>query len=214
MGAKTWLLAYVDGSVADRLEPIPALDKEASLELAEQLFPKYSLQPTDNVDLTYTAPPGKNVFVGCFPGVSIITATEFALDRPSTLPRIFIDAANGRTIYLHAMHSVVDWFAYAIWENGQLKRSLSLAPDSGIMEDIGSQLPFEEPFWSGVHPAEDPADPDFDYPFCFHPLDMAEAALLTLLGYQLEGFQDKNRFDPETIELAAFKRSWQWWKFW
>ena len=28
-----------------------------------------------------------------------------------------------------------------------------LSPDGGILEDIGERLPFEEPFWSGHHPA-------------------------------------------------------------
>jgi hypothetical protein len=37
------------------------------------------------------------------------------------------------------MHSVVDWFAYAVWIDGQLRRSLSLSPDSGIMEIVGTE---------------------------------------------------------------------------
>ena len=49
------------------------------------------------------------------------------------------------------MHSVVDWLAFAKWKNGELVRSLSLSPDSGILEDIGLRLPFEEPFWSSKH---------------------------------------------------------------
>jgi len=39
--------------------------------------------------------------------------------------------------------------AFAQWVNGKLVRSLSLSPDSGILEDIGPRFPFEEPFWSG-----------------------------------------------------------------
>lgn len=42
--------------------------------------------------------------------------------------------------------SVVDFFAYAQWINCKFVRSLSLSPDSGILEDIGQRLPFEEPF--------------------------------------------------------------------
>ncbi|MGW3628080.1 DUF6928 family protein, partial [Streptomyces sp. NPDC000880] len=29
------------------------------------------------------------------------------------------------------MHSVVDWLAFAVWEDGRLIRSLSLSPDDG-----------------------------------------------------------------------------------
>ena len=85
------------------------------------------------------------------------------------------------------MHSVVDWFAYAVWSKGALQRSLSLSPDSGILEDIGARFAFEAPFWSGRHPAHDPGEGDDEYPFPFHPLDLGEAALAELFGYQLEG---------------------------
>jgi hypothetical protein len=36
-----------------------------------------------------------------------------------------IAAAAGRRVVLHAMHSVVDWLAFAVWEDGRLLRSLS-----------------------------------------------------------------------------------------
>jgi hypothetical protein len=49
-----------------------------------------------------------------------------------------IDEGKGRRTILHAMHSVVDWLAFAVWEDNRLIRSLSLAPDGGIIEDIGA----------------------------------------------------------------------------
>jgi hypothetical protein len=106
------------------------------------------------------------------------------------------------------MHSVVDWFAFAVWQDGHLKRSLSLSPDSGILEDIGPKLSFELPYWSGQHPAIDPDDQDEDeppYPFPFHPLELGEAALLEFFGYQLEG--SPSAIDPESFPLASFKRT-------
>ena len=115
-------------------------------------------------------------------------------------------------MYLHAMHSVVDWLAFAQWKDGQLVRSLSLSPDSGILEDIGERLRFEEPFWAGRHPATD--DDGYDYPFPFHPLELGEAALKEFFGYQLEGFIDPAQLEPETIPLVKYKRSRSWWKFW
>jgi hypothetical protein len=89
---------------------------------------------------------------GYFAGVSILAAKEFGIDCPSKLPVRFISAGGRGTIYLHAMHSVVDWLAFALWTNGKLVRSLSLSPDNGIIEDIGQRLHFEEPFWSGRNP--------------------------------------------------------------
>ena len=110
------------------------------------------------------------------------------------------------------MHSVVDWLAFAKWNNRNLVRSLSLSPDSGILEDIGQRLAFEEPFWSGQHPATD--DEDADYPFPFHPLELGEVALKEFFGYQLEGFGDSGLFEPESIPLVKYKRKRSMWKMW
>jgi hypothetical protein len=55
--------------------------------------------------------------------------------------------AAGRTLYPHAVHSVVDFFAYATWEpDGTLRRWFSLSPDSGVISDVGTPLPFEEKY--------------------------------------------------------------------
>lgn len=85
------------------------------------------------------------------------------MDHPSQLDSKFIEAFSSGTLYLHAMHSGVDFFAFAVWKNGTLQRSLSLSPDSGILDDIGPRLPFEVPFWAGEHPAVDPDDKDDSY---------------------------------------------------
>jgi hypothetical protein len=123
-------------------------------------------------------------------------------------------ATRVATATLHAMHSVVDWFAYATWANGKLVRSLSLSPDSGIMEDFGQHLSFEEPYWAGAHPAVDD-DEENAYPFPFHPLELGEAALKDQFGYQLEGYIDASLLEPESIPLVRYKRSRSsWWKFW
>lgn len=212
MGAKTWMLVYANVSVAEALKGGPPLDREATLKLAHNLFPKHKLKPIGDGDLSYTCPPDDEVHIGCFPGVSVLAAKEFGIDYPSKLPQPFLAAGEVGTVYLHAMHSVVDWFAYAQWTNGRLVRSLSLSPDSGILEDMGQRLPFEEPFWLGQHPATD--DPEDDYPFPFHPLELGEATLKELFGYQLEGFIDSALLEPESIPLVKYKRSSSRWKLW
>ena len=208
MGAKTWMLIYANGDVRSILKKDPNLDRDATVSLVKKLFPSEKLDalPEDG-DLAYTNPPDNEVVAGCFDGLAILAAKEFGIDYPSKLDRRFIDAAGGKTVYLHAMHSVVDWFAYAIWRNGKLQRALSLSPDSLIMEDIGARLEFEQPYWAGKHPVGDPDDEEFEYPFVFHPLELAEAALLELFGYQLEGIIDSSQVQPEEITLMRFKRS-------
>jgi hypothetical protein len=212
MGAKTWMIVYADTNARDALKANPQLDRDATAKLATGLFPKDKLSPLDDGDLCNTSPPDDEICIGCFPGVSIVAAKEFGIDYPSKTPASFIEAGGRGTVTVHAMHSVVDWFAFAQWRNGRLVRALSVSPDSGILEDIGAKLPFEEPYWAGKHPAvEDPEEED--YPFPFHPLELGEAALAALFGYQLEGVMDASLLEPDSIPLARYKRSRSW-KFW
>jgi hypothetical protein len=213
VGAKTWMLVYAKAKVGVALRGNLQLDRGATLQLATSLFPKHKLEPIGDGDLSFTCPPDDEVHIGCFPGVSILAAKEFGIDYPSKLPAPFISAGGSGTVYLHAMHSVVDWLAFAQWINGKLVRSLSLSPDSGILEDIGQRMPFEEPFWSGQNPVTVDDDED-DYPLPFHPLELGEAALKEFFGYQLEGLDGPKLLQPESIPLVKYKRTRSWWKLW
>ncbi|GAA3029978.1 hypothetical protein GCM10020229_46730 [Kitasatospora albolonga] len=131
------------------------------------------------------------------------------LDRPSQLPAELVAASAGRRLVLHAMHSVVDWLAFAVWEDGRLVRSLGLSPDGGIIEDIGERLSFEHPFWAGEHPVERLriADaPERAYPLTFHPLELGEEALRALCGFVMEGRPEPGDLDPDDIHLHGFRR--------
>jgi hypothetical protein len=205
VGAKTWMLVYADVDACEALKAKPALDREATLALANNLFPNETLTPADDGSLEYTCPPDNELHAGAFAGVSILAAKEFGIDYPSKLHRRFLTAGSYRKIYLHAMHSAVEWFAFGQWEDGELLRSLSLSPDSGILEDTGQRPPFEEPYWSGRHPAvKDEGD---EYPYPFHPLELGEAALKEFFGYQLEGYIDPALLKPESIPLIRYKRT-------
>ena len=115
----------------------------------------------------------------------------------------------GRRVILHAMHSVVDWLAFAVWEDGILTRSLSVSPDSGIMENIGEPYDFERPYWTGQHPVEPiPGWPsEGPYPLPFHPLDLGEDALRALFGFILEGQPNPDDIDPDQVPLHQFRVS-------
>jgi len=211
MGAKTWMLVYATGSASEALTRCAgSLDRQASARLAATLFPSEKLEPLPDGELSYTNPPEDELFIACYPGVSIIAAFDFAIDNPSQLPSQFIAAGTDQAVYLHAMHSVVDWFAFAVWEKGKLVRALSLSPENGVIEDIGQKLAFELPYWNGEHPVDDPEDEleeDERYPFAFHPLELGEEALKEFFGYQLEGFVDAALLQPETVPLLRFRRS-------
>lgn len=206
------MIAYSDGNARDILAARPTLDRSGTAALAGTLFPSEKLEALDDGNLGHTCPEPDELVIGCFPGLSIVSATDFALDRPSLLPAHFLEHGSGRVVYLHAMHSMVDWLAFAIWKDQTLERSLSLAPDAGIIEDIGSRMPFEESYWAGRHPAtRSDGDQKSLYPFAFHPLELGEAALRDFFGYQLEGFR---LIDTTTIPLARYKRETPSWKFW
>lgn len=214
MGAKTWMIVYSDGSAREALSCSPALDRARTTQLAQTLFPKERLKALPDGSLLDASPANNELAVGSFPGVSVVAAAEFGIDHPSKLPERFIAAAGSGAVTLHAMHSVVDWFAFAHWKNGKLVRSLSVSPDSGVLEDIGIKLPFEEPFWSGQRPAVSDEEED-DYPLPFHPLELGETALADFFGYQLEGAAgDATLFDPESIPLMRFERARSRWKLW
>jgi hypothetical protein len=215
VGAKTWMLVIADSNAREALSAKPQLDLKATQKLARALFPGEKLEPIGNGYLSDTAPRDEELYIGCFPGVSIVAAKEFGIDYPSYLPKEFIAAGGSGTVTLHAMHSVVDWFAYAIWTDGKIVRSLSLSPNSGILEDTGEHLPFEEPYWAGEHPVVCSGEDRSAYPFPFHPLDLGEEALRELFGYILEGRTDPSLLEPESIPLVRYRRSrLPWWKFW
>ena len=214
MGAKTCMLVYASGDPRATLRNKPSLDVDGSLRLAASLFPGKTFTQLGPGDLSSTNPPGDEIHLGLFAGIAVVAASDFAIDHPSRLPSRFLELAPFDTVYLHAMHSVVDWFAFAKWERGHLIRSLSLSPDGGLLEDFGSKLPFEEPYWSGAYPAVDPDEDPTSYPFPFHPLELGEAALRALFGYQLEGYIDSSLLEPESVELIRLKESRRWWRLW
>jgi hypothetical protein len=222
MGAKTCLVAQSQGDPRGILTGYPALDEAETANLVASLFPGARLDSPTSTALWDAYMSDTSVVAGCFPGLQIIVAGEVAVDRPSELSARFI-ADKGTTI-LHAMHSVVDWFAFGIWHDGRLVRSLSVSPDNGVVESIGEPLTFEKPFWDGKHPAVDPDEEPDGYPLPFHPLELGEEALRELLGFQIEGIVDATLLEPDRIRMLRFnggaigsapvqgRRAW--WKLW
>jgi hypothetical protein len=216
MGAKTSMLAIAEGDPIAILKSAPQLDRDACLSTVSQLFPGMRFDPLPDGDLSDTYPRNGELVVGCFPGLTIL-AHDSLMTEPSALDRRFLDFAAGRTMIQHVMISTVDGFAYGIWEQGELRRSFVIDADSGTTEDIGPRRPFEEPFWAGEHQdEEDPPSPDYAGGAPFHPLELAEAVLLDLFGYQLEGVIGPDEVRPETIPMMRFApvASKPWWKFW
>jgi hypothetical protein len=165
------------------------------------------LVPDDVYDLSCTNTRDEQVLAGCFPGLTIISATNFILEHPLQLSQHFLEHRTGRVVHLQAMHSTSDWFAFTMWQDGFPQRVLSLSPDTGIIEDIGPRLAFEQPYWEGKHPVVDRhnrIDPDFPLPF--HPMDLGRTALLTFWGFQIEGDPADEMIDTAQIPLMNYRR--------
>jgi hypothetical protein len=218
------MLAFADGDPVAILKSKPQLDRDACLATVRQLFPGMHFDALPDSDLSDSYPRNGELYVGCFPGLTIL-AHDSLVTEPSALDRRFLDFAAGRTMIHHVMISTVDGFAYGIWEHGELRRSFVIDADSGTTEDIGQRRPFEEPFWAGEHQHE-PPNPDYAGGAPFHPLELAEAALLALFGYQLEGIIGPDEVQPETVPMMCFAPAASatatsasasarpWWKFW
>lgn len=56
MGAKTWMLVYADSSAVDALGARPQLDRKATQQLANTLFPGETLKPLEDGDLSNPCP--------------------------------------------------------------------------------------------------------------------------------------------------------------
>lgn len=206
MGAKTALLAFAEGDIATALSSTARADQAATEVLVRQVLPGYAVERAEDTTLSEPYPDDDITIATSLPGVDVFGDRRLMFDRPSELPDHLHEVAAGRRIVLHGMHSVVDWLSFAVWENGELIRSLSLAPDDGIIENIGEPFDFERPYWAGEHPVEPwPGMEDEEpYPLPFHPLDMGEDALRALFGFILEGMPMDTDIDADTVPLYGF----------
>lgn len=208
MGAKTGLLAFADGDVPTALRRGGTPDARRTAELVRRAHPGFEVSATDGNTLSDGSyPPDDVTYAASLPGVDILCDRRFMVDRPSELPAHLLGLAAGRRVVLHAMHSVVDWLAFAVWEDGELVRSLSVSPDGGVGEDIGTPYAFELPYRAGQHPVLPTAEWDDEepYPLPYHPLELGEEALRHLFGFIIEGRRHPDDVDADAIALLGFR---------
>lgn len=208
MGAKTALLAFADGDIRPALLGATRSGLAETEELVRQVHKGYAVEAIGEATLMGGEyPPDDVTYATTLAGAELLCDRRFMLDRPSELPEHLLAMGAGRRILMHAMHSVVDWLAFAVWEDGKLARSLSLSPDDGVLENIGGPYDFERPYWAGEHSAEPmsgwPADGP--YPLPFHPLELGEDALRALFGFVIEDYPAPDDIDTDEVHLHAFR---------
>lgn len=208
MGAKTALVAFAEGDIRAALRGVAGSERAAAEALVREVHPNREIESAPDGTLDeFTRPPAGLTYAAALPGVDIVCDRRFMFDRPSELPEHLLELGAGRRIVVHSMHSVVDWLAFAVWEDGALVRALSLSPGSGIEENVGEPYDFELPYWAGEHPVEPEYDHDDEEPYAlpFHPLDLGEEALRAFFGFVLEGRPDPDDVDADRVRLHGFR---------
>ncbi|WP_329239283.1 hypothetical protein OG417_37355 [Actinoallomurus sp. NBC_01490] len=207
MGAKTASLAFSEGDLRSALRGATRAERSEVEPLVRRVHPDHAVAPAgDGTLLDRIHPPDDMTYATVLAGAELFCDRRFMLGCPSELPAHLLELGAGRRIIVHGMHSVVDWLGFAVWEEGELVRSLSLSPDGGVTENIGDPYDFELPFWAGERPVEPvPEWDDGPYPLPFHPLELGEEALRALLGFVIEGFLEPDDVDPEEVRLHGFR---------
>ncbi len=214
MGAKAWFAAYYDEDPKVTLGKQPRLDRGGARRIAEHFFPDAKISEKEDSSLAYLNPGRRVLMAGDYGSLKIVAHRDLSGDYPSRITPRWTDTDLGKSTYIHATHSVVDWYAFGFWQDGRLQRALSVSTESGVIEETGRKLAFEDPFWQGSHPIEDKDIPDTPA-LPFHPLDLSEAALLATFGFQFEGCMEEWICDPAEIPIMTFEISnGAWWKFW
>jgi hypothetical protein len=205
MGARTALLAFTEGDLRPALSGAVRSDPAEVIDRVRELHPGYRVTPIGDGSLgDHSHPPDDTGYATVLAGAELFCDLRLVCDLPSRLPARLLRAGAGRRIIMHGMHSVSDWLCFAVWEDGELVRSLSLSPDGGIAEDIGEPYEFELPYWAGDHPVE-PMFSEDPYPLAFHPLDLGEQALRAFFGFVLEGWHSPDDVDPFDVHLHGFQ---------
>src|SRR5262249_12934786 len=116
-----------EGDLPGFLRRVGAADLDRTATTMRRLYPGWEIEECEGSTLgDGVYPPKGTVYAASWPGAEVIGDQEVMIDAPSRLPEHLVTASAGRRLILHAMHSVVDWLAFAVWEDGRLVRSLSL----------------------------------------------------------------------------------------
>lgn len=180
-------------------------ERDTAHALLARLYPDLRSTPLGRVSLrqaTREAADG-TVFVGSFPGVTVVCSTDLAFRRPSSLPDSTVHTLACEHTYLIVSDAPGSWGAFGAWHRGTPRRAFG-AGAVEFFEDDGLPFLWERPFWSGEYPIRWPAGvPPHPQALPFHPRRLVEAANAAWLGFRYVGcLDDEPR--PEEIEVWAF----------
>ncbi|MBF6062194.1 hypothetical protein IU500_09535 [Nocardia terpenica] len=199
-------LWYVDDpDPAAVLREYPDPDPEAALALAKQLNPDSDVVPAASGTLKVWAGPNpRSVYIGCFPGVTVVCTGQAMLTRPTTLPELLVRPLASEHTYLISYDIPRGWGAFAHWERGEFRRAFS-ATRVDILEDEGLPLVWERPYWAGEHPVQlQPGELPDPQILPFDPPSFADEANLEWLGFRYRGATSDDALRPIDVPVCGF----------
>ncbi|MFE4503132.1 DUF6928 family protein [Rhodococcus sp. NPDC056743] len=207
MAARVSTIWFVDNNdVRAELSLYPQPDQAAALAIAQRLHPgkEFESLGPHPLSIAATVQPGY-LFIGTYENISVVASAELSTFLPSELPESWLLSPHRPLTFLVSSSPDRAQGSFAVWENGQLRRSFSALPID-IVENIGIPQTWELPYWSGEHPLRYPPGvlPD-PQALPFHPQQFAEAANAEWLGFRYTGTPHEDDLDKTQILLWGFK---------
>ncbi|QBJ97368.1 hypothetical protein ERC79_16555 [Rhodococcus sp. ABRD24] len=196
---------YVD--VAD---PVSALrqaecDRGGARDLAAELHPGLEVEFLGDEPLSRATEPAEGeVYIGRYPGVTVVCTSEPLPPTPSTIPQSWTRTMVSKRTYLFASNPHRPWGAFARWEDGELKHSFS-ATSVHILENLGVPQVWERPYWAGEHPVRHPIEvmPD-PQTLPFDPIELTEAAHHAWIGFRRHDPTGDTDLDALAVTVSRF----------
>lgn len=201
-----WYVDTPDPAAVLRAHPDP--DPAAAWALARQLHPGLDIAPTTRGTLDHHAGPDiDEVFLGCYPGLTLLCSAQAIRARPTGLPELLVRPLASEHMYMVAFDTARGWGAFAHWERGELRRAFS-STRWNILENKGLPLVWERPYWAGEHPVR-PRPGEITDPLTlpYDPILFADAAHREWLGF---GYRTTSReesrkeLSPADIPVCGF----------
>ncbi|WP_067819759.1 DUF6928 family protein [Nocardia inohanensis] len=198
-----WYVDAPDPVAVLRAHPGP--DPEAAWALARQLNPDRDVVPAASGTMkVWAGPDPESVYIGCYPGVTVVCSAQAALPRPTLLPELLVRPLASEHTFLVAYDLALGWGAFAHWERGEFRRAFS-STRVNILEDEGLPLVWEREHWAGEHPIElEPGELPDPQLLPFDPPDFADAANQEWLGFHYRGKSSAEALTSDQIEVCGF----------
>ncbi len=195
----------------DTLDPVAVLkgrveaDPVAAAALAGQLYGDNDVRPHMVGTLGGCAAPDRDeVYIGCYPGLTVVCTAEAALVHPTKLPDLLVRPLASEHTFLVSYDQKPHWGAFAHWERGEFRRSFS-STRVDILENEGLPMVWERTFWAGEHPVpwrgDDRPEPQS---LPFDPPDFADAANREWLGFSYLRTAAPGHLAPADLPVCGF----------